>query len=116
MTLIALFLFVFFVLWSLFHGKDVPEGKQESGVPVSDGPILTPEQKLQNYRSVRELVEHTPYQSIKNLFPEYVEDIAISKAYDELERKLKVGEISQADYEIELHELSKKINIKVYLK
>ncbi|TAN17230.1 MAG: hypothetical protein EPN37_07190 [Chitinophagaceae bacterium] len=75
------------------------------------GPKLTYDQQRANYKSVRNFIEAHPGYDINNRFPEYQEDIAIAKAYNDLNTRYANGDISDADYQIELHELSKRINM-----
>lgn len=104
MLIIGIILIVlFFALRATFRDED--------RFRVDNGPILTPEQKKANYQSVRRFVENNPNMNfVKEKLPEYVRDIQLTREYEDLERRHKAGSISEADYQIEFDELSKKID------
>lgn len=104
MLLIGLsLLFTFFSL-RFFRGE-------EESLKITKGRSLTDEERKQNYKSVRNFIEKHPSLEINKKFPEYLHDIALANRYNELNRMLKSGEISESDYQIELHELSLTIPI-----
>lgn len=104
MFLIGIILLIFCVALNLaFKGSDK--------LKVSSGPELTPDQKAANYKSVRTFLENNPDSRIKDHFPEYVKDIETTRKYNELNRQFEAGNISYADYQIELNELIKDVKI-----
>lgn len=104
MFLIGIILLVlFFVLRIVFKDNDK--------LKVSPGPELTPDQKAANYKSVRTFLENNPDLRIKDHFPEYVKDIETTRKYNELNRQFEAGQVSYADYQIELNELIKDVKI-----
>lgn len=102
MFLIGIMLLLFFFM--------LRSSKGESPA-YADGPKLTYDQQRANYKSVRNFIEAHPGYEINNRFPEYREDIAIAKAYNDLNARHAKGEISDADYQIELYGLSKQIKM-----
>lgn len=72
---------------------------------------LTPEQRVENYQSVRRFLENNPTNPIRTKFPEYIQDIEIARAYESLDKRRASGELSESDYLIELDQLSQKISI-----
>lgn len=106
--------FIGLILLIVFLGLSHKFHEDDSGPRVTDGPKLTPEQQKANYQSVRRFVENNPnMQFCREKLPEYIEDIEMTKRYNDLERRFKSGEISYADYQIELNELTDKVKIKL---
>lgn len=84
---------------------------QKNRLQVSNGPKLTPEQRREVYFKVRQYLEGSPMPEMGERFPEYIEDIELTKAYENLERRFREGKISYADYQIELNDLAKRIRL-----